>query len=278
MRKLLAVLLLISVLSADFILESATITISNIQADGSATVRESIKFIASGNNSRTTYDNGYDTDANLSYWSINTALKDVKIHTNTMKASITDFRLTPQPAKGCSPFLNTCHGELIIDYNIKPLYNYSGDGSLVVVPGTGLFKVEKYKPRVVRYSINPDVLSFRETGSGSLLLDPEVYLTIDFPKDSYFSQLPNPTPTEMSGKVPGYVSKLTWNDLILVKFSLVFEVEESIDKEVVSFFRDIITSFQKIINSSNGLPLIIILGILIGTYIYVNIAKIKRED
>ena len=85
----------------------------------------------------------------------------------------------------------------------------------------------------------------------------------------------NPAPTELSGSIPGNVKKLMWNDMVMAKFALTFEVEESLDKEVTEFFTAMLDNFQNMLNSQHGLSLIAIIAIIIGTYIYVNTAKKK---
>lgn len=270
MRKVLILLLLISLASATFEIESVKVTISDIGTDGSAKVQESIKFLVKGNDSKLYYDSGFKTTDDLSFWSNKTGLKHVRQHVNPAVVSITNFRLQPQPRSGCNPFLDLCHGELIFDYTINPVYNKSK-----MVNGTGLFYVDKYKPRTIRYTLNPEALSFTKTEGGNIILEPDVSLTIKLPQAAKDVKI-NPSPTSSSSS--GGIKKLLWNDVVLVRFSLVFEVEESIDKEVTKFFSDGFGNFQQTISSQHGTAFLAILGILVGSYIYINIAKKGREE
>lgn len=267
---LVALLAMASLVSADFVLESARVTVSDISPDGSAHVREDIKFLVRGNFSSALYDSGFKTSDDLSVWAANTGLKDVKQHVNTAVVVIDDFGLQPQPRSGCNPFLNTCHGEIIIDYDVKPVYDNSG-----AVNGTGMFFVDSYKPRTTRYSLNPAAFSFTSTEGGNLILDPDVELDIQLPPGSSLLEA-SPSPTSEADSTAGRT--LAWTDMVMVKFSLVFEVEESIDKEVGNFFSGALGSFLETLKSQHGMAFLAILAILVGSYVYINIAKKKKEE
>lgn len=265
MKKLLVFLFLLSLASAQFDLESVHVTIGDIGADGTAQVKESIKFLVKGKDSKLLYDSGFKTTEGLSYWSEKTGLKEVRQHVNPAVVSIENFRLQPQPRSGCNPFMDFCHGELVFDYTIRPVYNGSE-----MVKGTGLFFVDNYKPRTTRYSLNPNALSFTKTEGGNIILEPDILLMIRLPQEGREVEV-NPSPTSRD-------TSLSWTDMVLVKFSLVFDVEESIDKEVTRFFSDVFGNFQKTVRSQHGMAFLGIIGILIGSYIYINIAKKKREE
>lgn len=272
MRRLLILLLLVSIVSADFLIERVDVTISGIQGDGSAKVHEDIKFIMLGNYSMSIYDSGISNNE-LAFWSTNTGLKDVKFHVNTATVDVQDFRLRPQPRTNCNPIQETCHGELILDYSAYPTYaNGTGDP----VPGTGLFTVDKYKPRTKRYTVNPESLSFTTTPDGNIILDKNVYLNIEMPTESTLLDL-NPTPEGFTTELPAHVDALSWTDIVLVKFSLVFDVEESIDKEVSDFFGGILTGISDAISGPYGLSLILLVVVLIGSGLYIMMAKRRGE-
>lgn len=265
MKWLLALLLVCSIASAEFILESVDVKINNIQSDGSATVTESIKFLIKGDFSKAVYDGGIQTTDDLSVWSNNTQLAEVKQHVNPSVVSISNLRLQPQPRSGCNPFTDICHGGIIMDYQISPVKNNS-----VIVSGTGLFFVDEYKPRTIRYVLNHNALAFKKTEAGNFILDPEVKFTLELPASSNGIRV-TPAPNSITDK------KYTWNDVVLVRLSVIFEVEESIEKEVSRFFSDVLGSIQTTIASQHGMSLLVIVGILVGSYIYINISKKKKE-
>jgi hypothetical protein len=271
MRMLLILLLLAAAVNAEFVIERVDVTISDIQSDGSARVHESIKVIMFGDHSNSVYDSGIAYNR-LSVWSNNTGLKDVKIHVNPSLVDIQDFRLRPQPRTKCNPIQQLCHGELILDYLAYPSFENESAKS-----GTGLFTVNKYKPRTNRYTLNPEALSFTKTTENNIVLEEEVYLTVKMPSESVLLDV-NPQPGTEELNLPAHVGQLSWNDIVLVKFSLVFDVEDSIDKEVTDFFSGIARGISNTLASPHGLPLVMLIVLLIGSYLYIMMAKRRGEE
>lgn len=274
MRALLFLLLLTTLINADFLIERVDVKISDIQSDGSAHVTENIKFVMFGDYSNSLYDSGIAKNS-LTYWSTTTELKDVKMHVSSANVDVRDFRLRPQPRTKCNPIQGICHGELILDYWAFPSYNEST--SPAPVQGTGLFTVEQYKPRTNRYTINPSSLSFTTTTEGTIVLEEDVYLTIELPSDSMLLDV-NPYPTDEDVELPSRVSELSWNDIVLVKFSLIFDVEEGIDKEISLFFTGISVSISNTLSSPEGFALVALIAVLIGSYFYIIMAKRRGEE
>jgi hypothetical protein len=273
MRELFLVvgmLLLLGACSAEFDLQSVNVTISNIQPDGSAQVAESVKLIVRGNLSEELYDSALESSSGLDSWSTLINLTDVREHVNPALVVISDFGLQPQPMTECNPFLDLCHGELRMVYTVTPVYNDS-----VPINGTGLFTMDNYKPRTTRYSLNPDALSFEPTAGGVTLLGPDVWLTLDLPQGSTIVEV-NPSPTTDQSTANGDV--YSWNDMVLARFSVVFDVEESIDQEVGDYFTNALQTLQNTVNSQHGMAFLAIIAILVGSYVYITIAKKKREE
>lgn len=272
--KFLALLLLISVSFGEFILEEVTVYIHDIEADGSAKVSESIKlFLYDEANEE--YDSGFNRN-DLSFWSTITGLQDIKQHVNPAKVEISDFIVRPQPRSKCNPIQGTCHGELILEYTASPSYNITEDGEAVPIQGTGLFSVEKYKPRTTKYTIEPEALSFTITSKGSLLLEENIYLRMGLPQETVVLDL-NPKPEDLvDTELPARINELEWNDIILVKFSVIFEVEEPLEKEVSEFFYDLFGSIQDLLTGEYGGALLAIIIIIIGGYLYITIEKRTR--
>jgi hypothetical protein len=273
MRKALILLFaLASLIHAEFLIERVDVTISDIQGDGAAKVHESIKFVMYGNYSSSIYDSGISNNE-LSFWSTNTGLKDVKFHVNPAKVDIQDLRVRPQPRTKCNPIQGICHGELILDYWAYP----SSDENSSSINDTGLFTVTKYKPRTRRFTINPSALAFTTTSEGNIILDEKVYLTIELPAESVTLDV-NPQPSGESLTLPSKIESLSWTDIVLVKFSLIFDVEDSIDKEVSDFFSAIILGVARTIGGPYGPALIALVIVLIGSFIYVIMSKRRSEE
>jgi len=274
MRILLILLLVASIASADFMIERVDVTVSDIQGDGSAQVHESIKVVMFGDYSDSVYDSGISTN-DLSFWSTNLGLKDVKFHVNPAKVDIRDLRVRPQPRTKCNPIQKICHGELVLDYRAYP--TYKDNQTKEPVSGTGLFSVYDYKPRTERFTINPSALSFTTTSEGNVILDKDVYLTIKPPAGSVLLDI-NPRPEGIDAELPAHIDTLSWTDIVLVKFSLVFDVEEGIDKEVSDFFGGIVGGISSAMSGPQGIALVALVLLVTGSYLYIMMAKRRGEE
>ncbi|MEM5814784.1 MAG: hypothetical protein QXD77_03120 [Candidatus Aenigmatarchaeota archaeon] len=266
--------LMVTTANAEFLMERVEVTLSDIKSDGSVKVHESIKFIMYGEYSQSLYDSGISNNQ-LAFWSTNTGLKDVKFHVNPSKVDIRDLRLRPQPRTGCNPIQGSCHGELILDYEAYP--SYADNSSTTPLAGTGIFTVEQYKPRTKRYTLNPSALSFTSTPESNIVLEDSVYLTINLPAESTVLDI-NPQPAGTNLALPSHVGSLTWTDIVLVRFSLVFDVEESIDREVTDFFGGIMSGISKALSGPHGFALAVIIIILAGSYLYITASKRRVEE
>ncbi|MEM2908940.1 MAG: hypothetical protein QW590_02485 [Candidatus Bilamarchaeaceae archaeon] len=260
-------LLMITTTSAEFMLNEVDVFIHDVQPDGSAKVTESIKIIIKGEDAQNAYDRGFAMN-DLAFWSSETGISHIRQHVNPNKVEIKDLRVKPQPRKKCNPFQGLCHGELVIEYVATPVYDTNG----TKIPKTGLFIVEQYKPRTVRYTINPEALSFTTTQLGHILLEENVHLRIEVPQNAVITDL-NPMPEQIDARLPARISNLEWYDTILVKFSVVFEVEETLEKEVSNFFSSLFGVLTRALSGEYGGPIIAIVIIIIGGYLYITIEK-----
>lgn len=272
-RTALILLLAVALANADFLIDRVDVVVSDIKSDGSAHVHESIQFVMYGNYSNSIYDSGISSNE-LAYWSNNTGLKDARFHVNPAIVDIRDFRLRPQPRTKCNPIQGICHGELILDYLAFPTYNNS---TMTAVPGTGLFTMVKYKPRTERYTLNPQALSFTTTPEGNIILDEKQFLTIKLPSDSVTLDA-NPQPTDRTVELPSHIDTLSWNDIVLVKFSLIFDVESSIDQEVSDFLSGILRWLEALLSGPQGFALIALVIVMIGSCAYIVTAKRRGEE
>jgi len=242
--------------------------ISNINEDGGARVKEVIKFSVSGDYERSLYQKGF-TENELSYWAVTTGLSEIKLHINPNKVVIRDFRITPKPLKSCNVFLDMCQGELVIEYDTYPQFD---EETGLPITDTGIFSLEQYKPRTNRYSLNPDALSFTTTEQDDIILPDDVYLYVNLPK-LRSNTYANPLPDDIEESQLEYVDEFVWEDVILVKFSLEFDVEESLDEEIMDFFSNVFTRAVSTIQGEFGIAVIVIVGVLIGAYVYLKSVK-----
>ena len=267
---ILSILIITGVIFSDFRLEEVEVTINDIDQMGGAHIQEVITFLTVGDLSHSLYDSGlYNND--LSFWANATQLKQVKFHVNPNKVDIQDFRLRPQPRKSCNSFTNSCRGQLIIDYKVFPLY--SNDS---VVNNTGLFFIKNEKPRTITYTVNPHALAFTTTNIGDIIIDKDITLVLSLPRGSIVTEL-NPFPEQINANLPQQINQLSWTNVILVRFVLSFQVEESLGKEVTDFFSDFIKKIDRLLKGEHGLSIVAITLILVGSYIYLNSLKYKKD-
>ncbi len=269
MRHILAIMLLLSVLHSAFVLKSVEVTVGDLNKHNIVHVRESIQFLVTSEYEKSLYETGFNRD-DLSFWANLTNLKEVKLHLNPAYVDIKDseFALKPQPLKNCNYFTNVCQGELIIDYTAYPYYNATNG---VIIPSSGVFTVEFPKPRTTRYSVNPSAFAFSSTDLGDPKLERNIYLSFNLPRGTVIpsDESLNPRPVSLSrAAFPLVTSEISWTDMILVKFTAVFEVEESLDQEVVAFFSDLFQLVGEQIRGNQGIPILLIIFILLGGYFY----------
>lgn len=267
-------LMLFSILSAEFVLTSVDVTIHDIKPDGTAMVTESIKLMLVGAQTQDDYDIGFSRN-DLSFWSSTTKLSDVRYHVDPNKVAIKDLRILPQPRKKCNPLQGVCHGELIIQYRAEPIYA-DKNGTKELLPGTGLFTVTQSKPRTTNYVLNPQSLAFITTPQGNILLPENVHLILELPENAVVTEL-NPAPENINVKLPAKIQTIDWKDTILVKLNVAFEVEESLEKEVSDFFYNAYLSFYNVLTGEYGWALIIIIALIIGGYVYITLEKKEGE-
>jgi len=268
MKKIVfALLAIIAIANADFLIENVAVTIYDIKPDGTAKVSESVKLIIRGADSQNDYDNGF-TNNDISFWSSVTKLPDVKYHVNPAVVAIKDLRVLPQPRKKCNPLQEICHGELLIQYETTPLYKNG-----TIAPNTGLFAIEKSKPRTVIYKLNPEGLSFITTPQGHILLAENVELIIQMPENARLLEL-MPQPEGFVNSP--YTREIRWKDTILVNPTVTFEVEESLEKEVSDFFYGAYSYFYNTLTGEYGWALIAVLATIIIGYVYITLEKKER--
>jgi hypothetical protein len=252
---------------AEFRIESVDVIFYNIQKDGSVSVRESIKFFVIGDYEQQLYKSGFGKNE-LAFWSKATGLKEVKLHVNQNAGDIKEFRIIPQPLKKCNSFLNLCHGEIILEYIFAPYYDKTNN---TLIPNTGIFKIETPKPRTIRYTLNQKALAFATTENGDSRLEKYETLTIELPKNSVVYKI-NPEPEGYNKET----KVLRWSDTMLVRFSLVFDVEESISNEVTEFFSRLAVTVKNALEGPHGTATIIIAVVLLSAYLYLKSVRPKK--
>ncbi|MFH1285205.1 MAG: hypothetical protein ABIH99_01350 [Candidatus Micrarchaeota archaeon] len=260
LRLLLALFLLAAIANAAFRLESLDVVIS-VNTDGSAHVSENIVIAINTTDSIAIYDAIMATTNDISSWKRRTGMSEIRQHFDSSLVTLKNVKVTPQPRDTCGAYVANCYsilknyGMLKIEYDVYPVIEANGS----VKRGSGLFKVEQYKPRTINYTLNQKALSF-ETYENENFLPAGITLTMRLPPDAIITQLsPTPQPNEELEFPIKEKTFLKWNGpRSLGGLEIAFQRRESLASEITDFFRDWQAITMKFIYSSEGIAAIAI--------------------
>ena len=269
---LFALLLLSGLPRADFSMKSLSMFV-NINLDGSANIDEQLEIVINGSSSRDLYDTTRAAYSDLTTWKNRTGLAEMRHHVTRAKAEVTDLRIIPQAVDRCNSFLGTCYAIVAIDYNIPATQN-----------GSGLIKVERYKPRTLRYSLQQDALSFEQTETGDLILPTGTVISLSIPQNSekiFFSTVPTNLASEpeedfkydSTSNTRYYIGPkriFKWSGNALSKFQFTYEVELPLETEVVDFFVGSQNAVSDTIFGPQGMAALFIILTAAASFYYVN--------
>ncbi len=260
--------LLSSGIHADFALKSLDVQI-NVNRDGSANVEERLTLIISGTPSRELYEATRAAYSDLATWKNRTELSEMRHHISRVNTDITNLRIIPQSLESCNTFMGTCRAAVVIDYSVPALK-----------AGSGLIKVDRYKPRTAKYSLLQDALSFEQTKTGDLVLPAGTTISISIPQVTekiYFSSPPQNLEKgdenfryDQSANLRYYTGDkriFNWQGDTLSKFQFSYEIESPLETEVIEFFRDTQNSVVQFFLGPEGLAaLILVLASVASIY------------
>lgn len=268
MRRLLLFIALLSVSFATFSITALDVAM-DVNEDGSAEVTENIHLLITSDYHISVYTNGMSKN-DLASWSSMTGLSDIRYHVDNRKVDVQDVVVRPQPVSNCNPLADLCHGELKISYRVDAYRDKDG----VAVNDSGLFIADKYKPRTTRYTLNSGALTFEESELGDVILGENERLTISFPENVKILEA-TPLPEEMEKEELSGVNELSWENTVLARFSIIFEVEESLDSEVLQFFMNSRESLTGLVTGPEGPALVVLIVIILGAYLHLQ-GKVKK--
>jgi len=267
----LALLLLLSGgVFADFAHKSLSVA-ANVNKDGSVNVEERLEIVLGGQSSRDLYEATRAAYSDLATWKNRTGLSEMRHHVSRANLDIENLRITPQAVERCNSFLGTCYATIVLDYLVPSSQN-----------GSGLIKVFRYKPRTARYSLAQDALSFEQTKTGDLVLPKGTTISITIPTSSekiYFSSQPQNINDTLLFRYDSQSNRryytgaertFSWGGDALSKFEFTFEVESSLESEVLDFFRDFQQSVVAFFLGPEGLAALFILAAGAASAYYFN--------
>lgn len=264
-----ALLFFTSAALADFSMRSLSVSI-NVNKDGSANVEERLAVAINGTQSRELYDATRSAYSDLATWKERTGLSEMRHHISRANAEISNIRVTPQAIERCNAFLGTCYSTVAIDYQVMASQN-----------GSGLVRVERYKPRTAKYSLRQDALSFEQTKSGDLVLPAGTDIAIAIPQASekiYFSTLPQSIGADefrydQSANLRYYIGgkrTFSWQGDALSKFQFTYEIESPLETEVIEFFQDMQRAITDFFFGPQGLAALFIIAAGAASAYYFN--------
>jgi hypothetical protein len=250
-----------SLLHSEFSLRSLTV-FANVNFDGSVNVEERIEMEMKGTVAKDLYEATRSAYSDIATWKERTGLTEMRHHVTRVAAEISDLRVTPQRIDHCNSLLGTCYATVVIDYVLPA----GKDGS-------GLVKVDRYKPRTAKYSLVQGALSFEQTKTGDLVLPSGTLISISIPQSAekiYFSSPPQTVDAsegnfryDQSANVRYYVGKdrlFTWKGDSLSRFQFTYEIESPLESEVLDFFRSSQGSMVEFFFGPQGMAALLILA------------------
>ncbi|MBN2478101.1 hypothetical protein JXB01_02305 [Candidatus Micrarchaeota archaeon] len=263
-------LLLLTSIHAEFQHKETVVNII-MGEDGTARVQEHVTFYVMGDYSRSQYISGLQNN-DLSYWAGTTKISEMHFHLDRNVVNVQNIRVLPQTLKNCNPFLDLCHGEVTLDYDAKPFYNSTSGET---IEKTGIFTSDTYKPRTARFTLNDRAFFFETTESGDVKIGENVILHIGLPENSRVTEV-RPLPSSQSElKFPNTETEYEWTNVVLNRFTIVYEVEEGLDEEIVEFFSTFYSKFRDSIMGEYGFAVLGMVIILVGSYLALSSVKKK---
>ncbi|NPA22128.1 MAG: hypothetical protein GXN92_00925 [Candidatus Micrarchaeota archaeon] len=169
---------------------------------------------------------------------------DFSIHVNTRYVEIEDFKIFPQPVVVYKKNPPTGRAEIIVKYN-----------AINRDPDTGIFRYYQVKPRLYRYVLIPEALSFPRS-QGFIILDNRTTLLIDYDKQSY--RLKELSPNSM------FNDSIGWKGTTLPTIHLVLERLVGYDEEIILTFENWATQALELLTKPEGW----IIGFYLVLFIY----------
>jgi len=228
----------------------------SVRDDASAHVVEEFQLYMDSNESSDFYDRVMSLN-DVSAWKNITSIENLRIHMDTQYVRIDGARVRAQKRQGCNPWTGTCYGIVRIEYDASSAY----DGSFI--------SKSRDKPRTYNYTFNPLSLSFASSEPGDVALPSITELLIHLPPDSVIQKL-NPFPDYFaSTSLPVHgQTELKWaGPAILSRMELSFTREDELSTEIIDFFRTMQGDIVGMLRSTEGLALIVMLVIALGSMI-----------
>ncbi|MFA5107934.1 MAG: hypothetical protein WC492_00155 [Candidatus Micrarchaeia archaeon] len=269
-------LLFMGMAFADFELRTLTVTIT-MNPDGTAHATEEAVLFITGNQSINLYEDSVVFN-DLSSWTTRTGISDLRTHVSRAYVEISDLRVRPQPVSKCNNLAQTCYASLILDYDITPISLQQG----------GIVSANLYKPRTTKYSLRSEVFSFPRTKTDDIILPKGTTLEMILPASASlisFSRVPDNVQDEQSmfrfdsktssTQYFGTVRVFSWSGQTLSQFTLSYDIEQSLEEEITSFFSYVQTRIFNAFFSQDGIAYILVVATILLSLIWLHSLEAK---
>ncbi len=274
---LFGLLILSSIAHSAFLLRSLQITI-DAQKNGDAKINERIAMFIDSQNSVDLYKSGLSIN-DLGSWKERTGMSEMRYHVSAAKINIENVRIKPQPLERCNTVDGTCYATIIIDYTATAQKD-SQSLNTSTNQTTGMFTLDKYRPRTTRYTLDPETISTKRTEGGDMLLDQFTTLTIKMPAGANV-EIIQPVPPELieNMRLPSKnYQSFTWKNAILPKMELVYTIEDPLEEEIIDFFESMEKNASSLFFGPSGAAIILIVGISVVSFAYFNRVSTKQKQ
>jgi hypothetical protein len=252
--KYLTLILLILALGLNAKFTKSYLTVSiEINEDGSANVREEIRFRVEGSQDIDLYKIYLKSVYDLEGWRSRLNMDDIRYHLDQAYVGIYETKIYPSKLDTCDPYQTFCYGTFTFEYKIRS----SSDEK-------GIVFIDKYKkPRIITYRFNQKALLFENTPAGGYL--PEyTTLEIKIPNSKIISL--NPISAEYETK-PEYANKFTYHGRLKISdLEIVYEKKESITDEISGFLLYVSQATISWITSKEGIAISIVIILIVISY------------
>ena len=165
---------------------------------------------------------------------------NITYHINPAKGGLYDITLYPKAPK-CSVLTGRCGAVVILKYKSRDLF----------------IKTHP-KPRYYEFSLNPRVWSFERTESGNVIIPPNVKICVYADDDLRIKEV-----------FPPFERGQCWGEGIMAGWTLTYEYEEPLEKEISDFFNAFFNRSLRFLTSSEGLSFLFLLSTAVVSFIMI---------
>ncbi len=250
-----------------FYLRSLEVAVT-VYPDGTAHVAETVVLFINDTQSIDLYRQSMQYN-DLSSWMSRTGITDLRTHINSATLDLRNLRVRSRDVYSCNSVVGTCLATVVLEYDVYP-----------PSPGApGIVTMDQYKPRTIRYTLQPEAFSLPRSATGDILLSSQIQLRIVLPEDAQairFSQPPSNLENETdrtrfdpNSDYRGVDRQFVWNEP-LSGFKLSFEREQTLESEIFTYLSSLQNGLFAILFSTQGAALVLLIIIALASILWIH--------